>query len=100
MESEVLLKAAGLLRDAADKLRAGETPEKQASEIAHTMSDKGLIPSGEVERYTQYLVANPEKIASMKDTIASLPARVDALGELSSEPTRDGRDAMESFMYS
>lgn len=100
MERELLLKAASLCREAATKLRTGETPEKQASEIANTMIAKGLIPSGERERYTHYLTANPEKIASMKESIASLPARVDALGELSSIPTSGSMDAMDKFLYS
>lgn len=99
MDRELLLKAAGLCRQAADRLRTGETPEKQASEIANVMITKGLIPSGERERYTQYLQANPEKIASMKESIASLPARVDAIGELSSMPTSGGRDALDAFIY-
>lgn len=99
MEQELLLKAASLCREAAIKLRNGEAPEKQASEIAHTMVTKGLIPSGERERYTQYLTANPEKIANMKESIASLPARVDALGEISSMPLGGSRDAMDAFLY-
>ena len=99
MEKELLLKAASLCREAADKLRNGETPEKQASEVVHSMMSKGLIPSGERERYTHYLTANPEKIANMKETIASLPARVDALGELSSMPSRGSKDAMDAFLY-
>jgi hypothetical protein len=99
VERELLIKAAGLCRQAAERLRAGDTPEKQASEIATTMVSKGLIPSGERERYSQYLQANPEKIASMKESIASLPARVDAIGELSSMPVSGSKDAMDSFIY-
>ena len=98
---ELLLKAASLCREAAERLRTGETPEKQASEIADEMVSKGLIPSGEKERYTQHLVANPEKIVGAKEAIASLPARVDAIGELSSFSQKDsGRDAMDNFLYS
>lgn len=102
MESELLLKAASLCRQAAERLRSGEAPEKQASEIADTMVSKGLIPSGERERYSQYLLSNPEKIASMKESIASLPARVDAIGEMSSIGNygSPGRDAMDDFNYS
>lgn len=99
MERDLLIKAAGLCRQAAARLRNGETPEKQASEIATTMVSKGLIPSGERERYTQYLTSNPEKIATMKESIASLPARVDALGEISSMPTSGSRDSMDDFIY-
>lgn len=97
---ELLLKAASLCREAADKLRNGETPEKQASEIADTLARKGMITSGEKERYAFHLVANPEKIAGAKEYIASLPARADALGELSSMPVeKQAKDAMDSFMY-
>ncbi|MDD2231246.1 MAG: hypothetical protein PHY48_17825 [Candidatus Cloacimonetes bacterium] len=98
---ETLIKAANLCREAANLLRTGETPEKQASEIADVMLLKGLIPTGERERYTQHLIANPEKIAGAKQVLASLPARVDAIGELSSYSvgTTKTADAMDSFMY-
>ena len=98
---ELLYRAAQLCKEAAEHLRNGETPEKQASEIADAMVTKGLIPSGERERYTQHLVANPEKIAGAKEVIASMPARVDAIGELSSfSQGTSSRDAIDTFMYS
>lgn len=99
---ELLLKAASLCKEAADKLRNGETPEKQASEIADEMVTKGFLTSpGEKERYTQHLLANPENIAGAKEAIASFPSRVDAIGELSSFSQQSSdKDAMDSFMYS
>lgn len=101
MDKEVLLKAASLCREAAQKLKAGDSPEKQASEIASTMVGKGLIPAGERERYTSYMLSNPEKIANIKESIASLPARFDAIGEVSPTPSSGGgsMDSMDKFAY-
>jgi hypothetical protein len=97
---EQMLKAASLLRDAAEQLKKYETPEKLASETVAQMITKGLLPSGERERYTQHLIQNPEKIAHIKESIASLPSRIGAIGEVSSSPVKGGRDAMDDFLYS
>lgn len=75
---EQLIKAASLLREAADRLRETESPEKNAQHVVTSMVEKGFLSPAESNRYTAYLASNPEKIANMKDHLGSLPARVSA----------------------
>lgn len=96
---DLLLKAASLCKEAATLLREEETPEKQASEITDTMISKGLLPETERERYTNYFTANPEKIATTRDTIAPLPALSDAIGEVGSMDKHSyAKDPWDAFI--
>ena len=94
-----LIKAASLCREAAEKLRLENAPEKQASEIVDRMVDKGLISSAEKERYIRSFAQTPEKMANVSDIISSMPSRTTDIAEPGAAVSPQGADALERFMY-
>ena len=101
ISSQDLVKAAALCREAAEALKAEHSPEKLASELSQQMVSKGYIQREEKERYTQHLIQNPEKMASLKNTLETLPARVGAIGEVDNDKVASGGlDAFDEFSYS
>jgi len=81
-DKDLLLKAATLCKEAAQKLRVGVSPEKQASEVVDAMVDRNLIGSAEAMRYKQYFTSNPEKVAAAKAGINVMPIKTSDLGEV------------------
>lgn len=95
---DMLLKAASLCREAADKLKDAESPEKNAKEVVADMVNRGFIPPAEQLRYEAVLAQTPEKLASIRDTINAMPPRIDAMGTPSSRPGT-GADAFDRFLH-
>lgn len=99
--SEVLLKAAALCRQAAEELRSVNPPEKVAGDVVRSLVAKGLVPASETERFVYQLTNTPEKLASLKESLSILPARLGAIGEVASESkNKDGLDAFDRFLMS
>ena len=82
---EALLQAASLLEKAASCLEYGDSLRKEASSAAAEMVARGMLAQDQQQNYTEYLVENPEKIASMKSVFNDLPRHdhTEALGEAS-----------------
>jgi hypothetical protein len=97
MNKTLLVKAASLCREAANKLKTASAFE--ADGIVDSLVSKGMVPDTERERYTQYLMENPEKLAAARGVVDSLPARSGAIGEVSSSMSSGGIDAMDTFIY-
>lgn len=101
MNRELLKTAATLCREAAEKLRQIDSPEKQAKELSDTMVAKGLISNAERERFAVQIAANPEKLAQLKDSIQTLPNRIGAIGEVITKSASDSTvDPWETFVNS
>lgn len=100
--TDILLKAAALCKEAAQKLRAGISPEKQASEVVDAMVDRNLINSSDAVRYQQYFTSNPEKVATAKAGINVMPTKTSDLGEVGSPfgKTASTRDPFDDFINS
>lgn len=96
---DMLLKAASLCREAAVKLKDSDNPEKHAKEVVSDMVSLGFIPPAEQLRYEAALAQTPEKLAAIRDTIHSMPPRIDAMGTPSSRPGT-GADAFDRFLHS
>ena len=97
MDKNILTKAAALCREAALALKTAS--ENDAYGIVDALVEKGMVQDSERERYTQYLMENPEKLAGARGVVDSLPARSGAIGEVSSTNPGSGSDAMDAFIY-
>ena len=98
MDKNLLVKAAALCREAAGKLKTAG--DYEANGIVDALVAKGMVPDAERDRYTQYLIENPEKLAGARSVIDSLPSRSGAIGEVSSNVSSGGADALDNFIYS
>lgn len=81
-QSELLMKAASLCREASRRLQEDSTPQKEANEIVNTMVSKGLLGETDKAKYASYFEANPESMSSVSSTISQLPSRTNAIAEL------------------
>ena len=97
MDKDLLIKAASLCREAAKSLKTAS--DNDAYGIVDALIEKGMVQDGERERYTQYLMENPEKLAGARGVVDSLPSRSVDFGEVSSNMVGSGIDAMDAFTY-
>lgn len=91
-----LLNAATLLEKAASAMEYSNNLQKEAADTTNLMIQHGMVKESQRNDYTEFLMKNPQKIASMKAVVNDLPAgNVDALGEVSGNGYFSG--AMDSL---
>lgn len=94
-----LLHAASLLTKAASMLEYNVNLQKEAASTAEELVTRGLLNADKKESYTDYLIENPEKIASLRKVAQELPSMTSgngALGEVSNE-LFNGASAGDAF---
>lgn len=98
-----LLHAASLLTKAASMLEYNVNLKKEAAATADELIDRGLLAEDQRETFTESLMENPHKIATLKTAALELPARhfSGELGEVSSEMFNSNiaGDAFDRALY-
>lgn len=98
-----LLHAASLLTKAASMLEYNVNLKKEAAATADELIDRGLLSEDQRETFTESLMENPHKIATLKTAALELPARHSSgeLGEVSSEMFNSNiaGDAFDRALY-